>query len=88
MNLSLRTGETALPYPDDERYLVTNQGRVYSIRRKKFLKTPPNKQGYPRVNLGNKRHVCVHRLVAETFIPRDESLKLEVNHKDEDKANN
>lgn len=36
---------------------------------------------------GKHKHVTVHRLVAETFIPNPDNLP-EINHKDENKSNN
>lgn len=46
--------------------------------------------GYESVTLrknGRQRRLYVHRLVAEAFLPNEQSLR-EVNHKDENKSNN
>jgi len=58
-------------------YNVSNLGRVYNIKTKKYLKGS-NHIGYTRVKINN-RGVLLHRLVAEHFIPNPEN-KPEVNH--------
>lgn len=74
----------------EERYLVSTEGQVYSITRKKIMKPLEDEKGYLRVELrcGNKRKVKkIHRIVAETFIENQLSKK-EINHKDGNKQNN
>lgn len=72
-------------------YAITKDGKVWSYKRKKFLKPSNNGSGgYYYVNLwknGKGRNFRIHRLVAETYIPNPNNLP-EVNHKDEDKSNN
>lgn len=75
-------------------YEVSNLGRVKSLPRKttsgKLLKYSDNGNGYQHLVLtknGSQRDFYVHRLVAQTFIPNPDNLP-EVNHKDENKANN
>lgn len=85
-------------------YEVSNQGRVRSIDRYvtrkdgykyflkgRILKQLTSKTGYKYLNLHpdstHQNHVYVHRLVAQAFIENTSDLP-EVNHKDEDKANN
>lgn len=56
------------------------------------LKQRKDPRGYLRVTLyagarDNCKHMSVHRLVADTFIPNPNGLAC-VNHKDEDKLNN
>ena len=71
-------------------YAVTSCGRVWSYRNEKFLKPRANRSGYLYVDLSKDRKVksyVIHRLVAEAFIPNPENLP-QVNHKDENKANN
>lgn len=76
------------------RYIITNDGRVWSNRRKngieRFLKN--YKLGdyfcvylYPKDGCREAR--MVHRLVAETFIPNEENKPF-VNHIDGNKENN
>lgn len=72
-------------------YMISNLGNVYSKRSKRLLKLALKKSGYMYVALSNInktiKHLRVHRLVAEAFIPNPDNLPV-VNHKDEDKTNN
>lgn len=70
-------------------YKVTNDGRVYSERKKDWL-VPSLSHGYHIVNLWKNGHPLpkkVHRLVAETFIPNPLG-KPQINHLDENRTNN
>ena len=72
----------------DYLYAVSNRGRVAGT--KGIMKPYDNGYGYLVVEFrknGKKKHLRVHRLVAEAFIPNPENLP-EVNHIDEDKHNN
>ena len=83
-------------------YEVSNLGNVRSLSRvvhrttsDRFVRGQtmskqlmPN--GYESVTLrknGRQRRLYVHRLVAEAFLPNEQSLR-EVNHRDENKSNN
>jgi hypothetical protein len=77
-------------------YAVTEDGRIYSYKRKIFLKSGYDKGGYLRVCLypdlgygkkGKRKIVSIHRLVAMTFLS-NYTEDLEVNHKDGNKTNN
>lgn len=76
-------------------YQVSNTGRVRSLNygrtgKTKVLKQSTDKGGYKNVNLhkSGKYKTCkIHRLVAQAFIPNPNDLP-EVNHIDENKANN
>lgn len=69
--------------------VVDSKGRI-CLKRGKRLKTKiGNKTGYHYVNLsknGKKKTVCVHRIIAEAFIPNPNNLPC-VNHIDEDRGN-
>ena len=77
------------------RYEISNLGRVKSYaqdRKNGKIKTGnPTFKGYRTCALRTERGVPkiypVHRLVAAAFIPNPDNLP-QVNHKDEDKANN
>lgn len=72
-------------------YQVSNMGRVRSLTRNIILKNQIARSGYKRIQLykNNKgyKHFQIHRLVANAFIPNPDNLP-QVNHKDENKANN
>lgn len=72
------------------RYLVTDDGKVWSNLRNKFLKPGLDKDGYEIVCL-HKNGVAywfrLHRLIAKTFIPNPDG-KPEINHIDGNKRNN
>lgn len=71
-------------------YKVSSRGRIWSNRNSLYLKPAVDKLGYFVVILysaGRRKTIRVHRLVALAFIPNPNSYK-EVNHKDENKANN
>ncbi len=73
-----------------ENYTVDEQGNIYSICSKKYLKPSRNKNGYMMVELFNEKegkNKLVHRVVAEAFIPNPNNYP-QVNHKDENKLNN
>ena len=81
------------------KYGVTEDGQIYSVRSKKFLKhdKQPTSVGnrrveYHRVNLfanGHSKHYAVHRLVAMAFVHNDDPVnKTQVDHKDNDRSNN
>ena len=78
------------PIPNyEELYMVSNLGRVKSVKRDKILKEQLNERGYLRVSLSknNKQKIySVHRLVMITFIGYEEGKQ--VNHIDGDKTNN
>lgn len=79
-------------YPLKYKYLLTEDGKVYSQSTRKFLSTHLDKDGYEKVRLicaDDKRHTfSVHRLMMENFYPRDDMKLLQVNHIDGNKLNN
>ena len=70
-------------------YAITEEGQVWSYRRKKYLKQQQTRN-YLSIELhkdNDRKHYFIHRLVAETYIPNPHNLP-EVNHIDENKYNN
>ena len=66
----------------------SNKGRIRQISNGQILSGSSDDKGYTCVKLNNKNHK-LHRIIATTFIPNDDPLnKTEVNHIDENKANN
>lgn len=68
-------------------YLITADGRVWSLRRDRFLSRQTSASGYVMATLGASKTTRIHRLVAEAFIPNPQGLKV-VNHIDGNKSNN
>lgn len=74
----------------EDRYSITNDGKVYSYISGRYLNKGCDKDGYPLVTLSRdnyRRTYRIHRLVAETFVDNLENKK-EVNHKDFNVKNN
>ena len=74
-------------------YLVYDDGRIYSLKLKRYLKQSTTQLGYKHVclidNDGVSKIWKVHRVVALMFCNPPKNWKsLQVNHKDGDKANN
>lgn len=73
----------------DGDYMVSNLGRVKSVRRNIILRQSI-RNGYERVTLcanNSQKDYYIHRLVAHAFIPNPNNYPI-VNHKDENRTNN
>ena len=74
----------------EDNYRVEEDGRVFSFYNNKYLKPWFHKDGYLRVKLNfdcKYKHMLVHRLVALTYIPKEDN-QPQVDHIDRDKTNN
>ena len=92
--------EEWMPYPTDENYLVSSQGRVKHLSytntsgrrmKERIIVGSLHDDGYVFVSIvkGNSKYLQVpkHRMVAETWIPNTEN-KPEVNHINGNKLDN
>ena len=72
-------------------YQISNLGRVWSVKRQRYLKGCYDKYGYIKVCLtaknGKTKTERIHRLVALAFLDNPNNYP-QVNHKDENKQNN
>ena len=71
-------------------YLISEDGKVYNLKTKRYLKGHLENTGYISVNLNinnKKKNYALHRLVAQTFLENPDNLPI-VNHKDGNKLNN
>lgn len=82
-------------YPLLYDYYVTDDGRVWSEKSKKFMAQYSDKNGYQKVELRSSdlppkrcHRYSVHRLIMENFYPINNMEKLQVNHIDGNKKNN
>ena len=76
-----------------DRYLVSNSGKSYSIKWHSIMRNHPNDKGYYGINLCKDSvhsRKSMSRTVALAFIPDtpDNWQELEINHLDENPANN
>lgn len=74
----------------ESQYQVSSLGNVKSLNKGMLMSPSTTPNGYSIINLSNNgRRKCfaVHRLVAQAFLSNYND-SLEVNHKDENKANN
>ena len=73
------------PIPDHEDYLVSNHGRIVSLK-SGLMKQSTNSRGYVIVSIDGKSQ-RLHRLIADVFILKPEGKDL-INHIDGNKKNN
>lgn len=74
----------------ENKYKVSNYGKIKNSKTNKILKPSLNTYGYPIVTLckdGTTSTKTIHRLVAESFIDNSNNLP-QVNHIDGNKQNN
>lgn len=73
-------------------YMISNYGRVKSLKRGSNILLPDNRAGYYCVTLydnnNRKKKKYIHRLVAEHFVKNKNNENDVVNHIDCDKHNN
>lgn len=74
-----------------EKYLITDQGKVFSLKTMKWLSLWANQKGYLYATLTDRdgiKNMRVHRLVASAFIPNDDETKDTVDHINGNKQDN
>lgn len=75
----------------EDRYLVSTDGQVYSIKSKKMLKPREHSAGYLKVGLckdGVQKDHYIHRLMCQAFFGIPDDGRNTVNHLDQNKKNN
>lgn len=75
-----------------QNYLIYEDGKIFSKKSNKFLKSAKNKNGYLQVNLWNNNKFMkfyIHRLIALHYVnnPDPDKYKI-VDHLDRNKSNN
>jgi hypothetical protein len=75
----------------ENEYKISSNGRIWSCISKRIMKQHTEHCGYSVIKLsgghGHGKNFFIHKLVAEAFLPNPKHLP-EVNHRDENKANN
>jgi hypothetical protein len=75
---------------DYNNYYVTNDGKIYSTKSKRFIKLRTDSAGYKMIALYDgirKADLLVHRIVAIQFIENPENKPV-VNHINKNKSDN
>lgn len=75
---------------DQDRYIVSNLGRVYDFKMENFKRWNDNGAGYKTLPLQSGKQLrmrYVHRVVAHVFLENPDNLP-QVGHKDHNKENN
>lgn len=89
--MNLLPNEIAVPVVGyEEHYLVTTEGRVFTLRKNRFMKAQDNMFGYLKVSLFKDKKLKsfkVATLVANAFLTKD-SKNLNINHKNGNKHDN
>lgn len=79
-------------YKDFTKYEVFEDGRIWSYKKKRFLKPQTNKNGYQQVmlsdNEGKIKLYYLHRVVYESVSGEPIPEGYEINHRSEDKTDN
>lgn len=75
----------------EDKYLISKEGKVFSLISNRFLKGTVNSYGYLVVQLckgkrAEQKQFFIHRLVAQAFLEKD-LTRPHVNHKDGNKQN-
>jgi len=72
-------------------YKIFSDGKVYSIKLKRYINGHKNKRGYYAFTLynleGKRKHKGLHQLLAMAFIPNPQQYEV-VRHLDDNKDNN
>ena len=69
-------------FPDNNNYLVSKKGEIYSCKHHRILPGTLTSDGYARVKLSSPvKTYSIHRMVLMTFNPIEEQEKYYVNHK-------
>ena len=80
------------PIPEfEDRYLISNLGRMRGLFRGNILKLSANHYGYYVISLWRHQKTksfSVHRLVAKVFMSNPPTNLHQINHKDGNKLNN
>ena len=79
-------------YKDFTKYEIYDDGKIWSYKKKRFLKPQTNKNGYQQIQLsdneGKKKMYYLHRVVWEAVTGSQIPQSYEINHINEDKTSN
>ena len=81
-----------MTFRDYSDYDVYEDGRIYSYKKKRFLKATTRKDGYQTVSLvdndGKRKMYLLHRVIYETFSGAPIPEGMQINHRSEVKTEN
>jgi hypothetical protein len=79
-------------HKDFPNYKFSETGKVWSNKYGTYMSTRVNPNGYEQVGLINhaqkRKMIYIHRIIAELFVPRLDTTKNHVNHKNGNKTDN
>jgi hypothetical protein len=70
------------------KYLICKDGKIFSLKRQKYLAYCLNNSGYYRVRCNKKNALYVHKLIAEAYLPTPLPDQTQVNHKNRIRTDN
>ena len=91
LNIKYEDGEIFKEINGFPKYYVSNHGRIYSTKSKRFIGSINKKIGYKTVSLSEGKKTTttyIHALVMEHFGNEKPNDEFEIDHEDKNKLNN
>jgi RecA-family ATPase len=73
----------------EERYIIYDNGKIFDKKRRKYCTKQTDSKGYQKVWIANiGKNLFVHRLVLCKYVPNENEIYLQANHKNANKNDN